>query len=109
MDTVVHIEPFSNRTGALSKSSPVHSGVPQGKVLDPLLFLAYINEINTYLSKDTKRRLFADDSLLYRTLWTPVDSENIKQDLIPYSNRRANKMVFHPDKCEVLQIKINIT
>ena len=49
-------------------SPPVHvlSGVPQGTVLGPLMFLLYINDIATGISSPL--RLFADDCLLYRTL-----------------------------------------
>ena len=45
--------------GASSSYSAVESGVPQGTVLGPLLFLIFINEINTNIS--SKIRLFADD------------------------------------------------
>ena len=91
--------------GSSSKSSPVLSGVPQGTVLGPLLFLAYINDINTHLSEGTKIRLFADDSLLYRTIRTKEDSDILQQDLNTLQAwESANKMEFHPDKCQVLRI-----
>ena len=51
-----------------SQPKPVQSGVPQGTVLGPLLFLTYINDIPQGLTEGTKLRLFADDSLLYRTI-----------------------------------------
>ena len=44
----------------------VTSGVPQGTVLGPLMFLLFINDIHKNL--DSNLRLFADDALLYRSI-----------------------------------------
>ena len=59
----------------------VLSGVPQGTVLGPLLFLVYINDISKGLSKGTKIRLFADDALLYRIIEKPSDTVTLQKDL----------------------------
>ena len=89
----------------MSKPAPVLSGVPQGTVLGPLLFLAYINDINKDLSPGTHIRLFADDSLLYRNILTPEDSAILQRDLnVLQAWEHDNKMEFHPDKCQVLRI-----
>ena len=91
--------------GASSSPAPVLSGVPQGSVLGPLLFLAYINDINKHLSEGTKIRLFADDSLLYRIIRTEEDSATLQKDLDTLQAWEIeNKMEFHPDKCQVLRI-----
>ena len=56
--------------GTSSQAIPVISGVPQGSVLGPLLFLMYIDTIPAlHLSEGTKLSLYADDILLYKTLF----------------------------------------
>ena len=91
--------------GQESSAKPVISGVPQGTVLGPLLFLVYINDISKNLSPKTKIRLFADDSLLYRTISSKQDSLELQKDLDLLQKWESdNSMEFHPDKCQVLRI-----
>ena len=91
--------------GSLSESKPVLSGVPQGTVLGPLLFLIYINDISSQLSPGTTIRLFADDSLLYRTINSIEDTEALQRDLDTLQKWESLwKMEFHPQKCQVLRI-----
>ena len=49
--------------GTRSPWLPLKSGVPQGSVLDPLLFLVYINDLTDNISSTMK--LFADDASLF--------------------------------------------
>ena len=90
--------------GMESVPSKVLSGVPQGTVLGPLFFLIYINDISKGLSKGTKIRLFADDSLLYRTIKNPSDSAILQKDLNTLQLwEKKWKMEFHPGKCQLLR------
>ena len=85
--------------------STVISGVPQGTVLGPLFSLVYINDISKGLSKGTKIRLFADDSLLYRTIESPSDTAILQKDLDTLQLwEKQWKMKFHPGKCNLLKI-----
>ena len=83
---------------------PVLSGVPQGTVLGPLLFLAYINDMpETATSSEIK--LFADDSLIYRTINNQTDSDLLQRDLTILEDW-GNKwqMSFNAKKCIVIRI-----
>ena len=54
------------------------SGVPQGTVLGPLLFLLHINDLPSVIS--SKGRLFADDCLIYRNIKNTED-QKLQKDL----------------------------
>ena len=65
--------------GEKSPSVHVGSGVPQGTVLRPLLFLCHINDLPKHVA--SRIRLFADDCLLYRPINSPQDHQTLQQDL----------------------------
>lgn len=89
--------------GTHSQWSPVTSGVPQGSVLGPTLFLIYINDIVTNISSTL--RLFADDSILYLEIKCLGDQARLQEDLNKIF-QWADKwqMCFNAAKCEALTI-----
>ena len=66
--------------GVKSHFAPVTSGVPQGTVLGPLLFLLHINDLPSVVDPNTSVRLFADDALVYRMINTIQDQVTLQQD-----------------------------
>jgi hypothetical protein len=89
--------------GCTSDTLPVLSGVPQGSVLGPCLFLSYINDLPDSIK--SKARLFADDTIVYLTVKSSSDSETLQNDLTALERwERDWSMEFNPDKCEVLRI-----
>ena len=89
--------------GTHSSATQVTSGVPQGTVLGPLLFLVYINDMPEGI--DSTMQLFADDSLLYRIIRTKEDQSILQEDLRKLELWEHKwQMQFNADKCEVLRI-----
>ena len=65
--------------GEESDSVPVTSGVPQGSVLGPVLFLVYINDHPQNLISHVQ--LFTDDTAVYLTINNKHDCKELQNDL----------------------------
>ena len=65
--------------GVNSDPAPVLSGVPQGSVLGPILFLIFIHDLPDNINSTV--RLFADDCVLYRNIRRSVDQQILQNDL----------------------------
>ena len=77
--------------------------MPQGSVLGPCLFLAYINDLP--ICCKSRARLFADDTIVYLTINSESDSEVLQSDLHKLEEWESTwSMEFSPDKCEVIRM-----
>ena len=89
--------------GETSNTAPVISGIPQGSVLGPILFLAFINDMPDCVKAQC--RLFADDSIIYRTVNSEEDAIKLQLDLDALHQWESDwGMTFNPSKCNVIHV-----
>jgi hypothetical protein len=94
--------------GVISNTVPV-TGVPQGTVLVPIIFLIYINDFPEYLTH-SKLRVFADDSIIYKEIACQDDRKKLQSDLDAAARWEVDwLMACHPYKCTILTITQNKT
>ena len=91
--------------GSSSSWSPVVSGLPQGTVLGPILFLMFINDLPTNTASGIK--LFAEDCVLYRPINSVSDHFALHQDFNQLEKWAYTwQMKFSPTKCFVMSIPL---
>ena len=102
------VESFLNKrsqrvkvSNSLSSRITVKSGVPQGSVLGPVLFIAYVCDLPCHVC--TSSKIFADDTKIYGKAKTLHDAELLQKDLDSLSNWCYEwGMSFNKDKCVVM-------
>lgn len=88
--------------GKYSSWKKVTSGVPQGSVLGPVLFIVYVNDIPDSLNSFCK--IFADDTKLYTAVGNKKDQERLQNDLLKLSKwSRLWLLEFSIQKCKVVE------
>ena len=98
--------------GTISEAFDVTSGVPQGSVLGPILFLLFINDLP--LGVVSPLSLFADDSKIFTRIVSEknkkgTDNVNGNEVLQEYLNKIREwadkwKMEFNVDKCKIMHL-----
>ena len=89
--------------GSVSDWTAVGSGIPQGTVLGPVLFIVFVNDLPDCIESACK--LFADDTKVYVGAGNAHYREKLQQDLdalVTWSQRW--KLPFNPAKCTVLHL-----
>lgn len=94
---------YVSANGHDSSFASVTSGVPQGSVLGPLLFLIYINDLPTQVSSTIK--LFADDCVIYRIISNSCDRTALQTDLDSISRWCSDwLMKLNINKCKSMRV-----
>jgi len=89
--------------GIASNLVDVDSGVPQGTVLGPILFLLHINDLPSVVS--SKVRLFADDCLIYKNIKCKEDQIALQKDLNLLEEWGSKwGMRFNATKCNIMRV-----
>jgi hypothetical protein len=82
----------------------VLSGIPQGSVLGPVLFVIYINTLPDVVS-NSELYLFADDTKIFKDITIETDSHALQRDLDAlWEWTEESQLKFHPDKCKSMNL-----
>ena len=104
-DFLLNRKQFVTVGGFHSFLALVLSGVPQGSVLGPILFLIYIDDLRNCLAGSSSGS-FADDTRLSKTITCCNDVKILQEDLLNVINWAAsNNMDLHENKFELLSYR----
>ena len=89
--------------GSYSSWAEVSSGIPQGSVYGPVLFLLYINDITEVINNNIY--LFADDTKIYSQITETNPPSTLQEDLNNLEKwSKTWLLLFHPDKCKIMHL-----
>lgn len=94
----------------LSDKAPLTTGVPQGSILGPLLFIIYVNSLPD-VPQNSKTIMYADDTVIY----TPISKSIAPDELAPYQTDlnlianwcQANKLSINVKKTEIMLLGVS--
>jgi hypothetical protein len=89
--------------GETSNRKEVTSGIPQGSVLGPILFVIYINDLPEAV--ESEAYLFADETKIFRVISSLDDQQILQNHLVKLENWSDTWLLkFHPKKCKHMNI-----
>jgi len=89
--------------GSFSAWAEVLSGVPQGSILGPLLFILFVNDLPDWIKSEIK--MFADDTKIWCKITQQMDSTALQNDLIQLQHWTDKWLLkLNPEKCKVMHI-----
>jgi hypothetical protein len=86
--------------GVTSSTLPVTSGVPQGSILGPALFLLYVNDLPE-ADLSSRVAMFADDTKLFSAITSQEDVASLQADLVNLEHWSSQSgLSFNQSKCK---------